>query len=1236
MWIEKLDLSRWGAENGPVLSFTGPPKGFVLVVGDNEAGKSTARLAISALFFGVNDEAEFFGRHGSGAIGARIVLPSGEVLDLVRKQMGREFQLCVLDKLKQEVLLPDEEIRKITGPLDRETYRRLFCFDHLDLEIGSEALLEEDGDLGRILVQTELGRTSLTEARSSIAQRASNLLSPGGRAGVIRQMIRDYQEKMKEASQKRISASRVESIEKEIHALESELRDLGRQKSSLSEQREKIARIRSNISRLRKLDDLEHQLKEIRSGGWTGDSRWADQAEQTIRELVRLKEELIRNQGELADLDSRLGGELATDDLGTKVMSNRNAISQLVTKTHSYQQALQQQEDLTRELQASQERAQAIRASLGIGSEQEPPSAISLEALSDRAQELSDKQRDLERATSSLQEAETALTKQTNELLSLGKSLDLANLEQLIDAARAHQAEIVKEAEEDKNCLDQWATARTIHSSLRWKPEIFASCSMEQLAEIQVPASSQVDKVGLEKSNLGEQLRELHQKVAQLQTKRAELQGQKANVQRSPLPSKETLAHWRHRRDSNWAEIQRRWLNREAPKPDDKTLAENLTEDIKSTDQSADALIDNADTLVQLAKIDQALEQNAADLQACEEDIRARKEQIARQEANWTQLCSELGIVPMEPEEMRSWLEDFSKFKQCVLNAKKSEDNRTHYSNILSQVTLSLEDELSRWMPHGQAPTDPRELTGSQMTQTMLWGQRLESALSRANALLGKEQERLRKIELAKQALAQAQEGFDKAKNELTAIQKAYSRAAQDLSRALEEVRLPGNLTPQAATKAIDAFRELSAKLENQTRLQTELEKYRSFQSSVDQQARELWDLVGKTNPYPATLDLIDNLNQELQRTEELHARQEELRQKRDVLGHRIEDLEGQLAGWFQVATDLLALAVAGRITEIEVPSEFAARATCILDRLEPLLKRTKSAHELEAQLQETERELREANRGHTLADLRQEVEEASHAKDLSSGDPLEEDIEALGEKIAELERQAEERAIALGNKQAERSAMDTQQDAVVLEQQAMNSLAMAGEAIREYVPLVLAQAILARVEEDLSHSPQMDAFLAQASKWFKQLTRDSFDHIELDHRYRASPSKSRTRRRHAGGAPKGGAPLLKPVRKDASGQERSLETLQQLSEGTRDQLYLSLRLAGIVQGFGTADSVPVILDDVLVNFDNERASAALEVLAELGQEIQVLCFTHHRHLADLAKPLKDQGRLTLVEMAKG
>ena len=74
------------------------------------------------------------------------------------------------------------------------------------------------------------------------------------------------------------------------------------------------------------------------------------------------------------------------------------------------------------------------------------------------------------------------------------------------------------------------------------------------------------------------------------------------------------------------------------------------------------------------------------------------------------------------------------------------------------------------------------------------------------------------------------------------------------------------------------------------------------------------------------------------------------------------------------------------------------------------------------------------------------------------------------------------------------------------------------------------------------------------------------------------------------------------------------------LSDGTRDQLFLSLRLAGIEQHLLDREPVPLIIDDVLVTFDDARARSTLKCLVELADKTQVLLFTHHRHVVDLAR----------------
>ena len=79
---------------------------------------------------------------------------------------------------------------------------------------------------------------------------------------------------------------------------------------------------------------------------------------------------------------------------------------------------------------------------------------------------------------------------------------------------------------------------------------------------------------------------------------------------------------------------------------------------------------------------------------------------------------------------------------------------------------------------------------------------------------------------------------------------------------------------------------------------------------------------------------------------------------------------------------------------------------------------------------------------------------------------------------------------------------------------------------------------------------------------------------------------------------------------------------LEYLSEGTKNQLYLAVRLAICTLALPAEDPCPLILDDVLLTFDDERALRALQVLLELGEERQILLFTCSGRERELLKGL--------------
>jgi uncharacterized protein YhaN len=72
------------------------------------------------------------------------------------------------------------------------------------------------------------------------------------------------------------------------------------------------------------------------------------------------------------------------------------------------------------------------------------------------------------------------------------------------------------------------------------------------------------------------------------------------------------------------------------------------------------------------------------------------------------------------------------------------------------------------------------------------------------------------------------------------------------------------------------------------------------------------------------------------------------------------------------------------------------------------------------------------------------------------------------------------------------------------------------------------------------------------------------------------------------------------------------------LSRGTAEQLYLCLRLGLIEEYAQNACRLPLVMDDVLVNFDPERARAMAELLVEFSENHQVLLFTCHPSTAEM------------------
>ena len=162
-----------------------------------------------------------------------------------------------------------------------------------------------------------------------------------------------------------------------------------------------------------------------------------------------------------------------------------------------------------------------------------------------------------------------------------------------------------------------------------------------------------------------------------------------------------------------------------------------------------------------------------------------------------------------------------------------------------------------------------------------------------------------------------------------------------------------------------------------------------------------------------------------------------------------------------------------------------------------------------------------------------------------------------------------------------------------------------------EYARLKLASVVLAKAIERFRDAYQ-GPILQRASQLFSDLTVGSFSGLREDF-------------------DDNGRPELFGIRAATN----ELVRVKHMSDGCADQLYLAVRLAWLENYLAEHEAIPFIVDDVLIRFDDDRAIATLKAIAGLSAHTQVLFFTHHRHLVDLAHHVLDTDTLFVHELPR-
>ena len=240
--------------------------------------------------------------------------------------------------------------------------------------------------------------------------------------------------------------------------------------------------------------------------------------------------------------------------------------------------------------------------------------------------------------------------------------------------------------------------------------------------------------------------------------------------------------------------------------------------------------------------------------------------------------------------------------------------------------------------------------------------------------------------------------------------------------------------------------------------------------------------------------------------------------------------------------------------------------------------------HELRNQLDELNDQLA------TLA--QEEPELAIVEEDLLQFQPqqTQERIEMIGLEIEEIQHDLEQSHQQLGRIRQSQAALESDNTLANLKTRQARLLDRAQITLRDWQASQRATTAFSEMTEQLERDYQPET-LARASHYLLKLTCGRYEQVRT---------------------PFGSRELL-IYEKDGS-----VRKITELSDGTREQLLLALRMALIDLFAKQGIELPIVLDDICVNFDQVRTEAAVKTLIEFAQNKQVLFFTCHNHLATL------------------
>ena len=389
--------------------------------------------------------------------------------------------------------------------------------------------------------------------------------------------------------------------------------------------------------------------------------------------------------------------------------------------------------------------------------------------------------------------------------------------------------------------------------------------------------------------------------------------------------------------------------------------------------------------------------------------------------------------------------------------------------------------------------------------------------------------------------------------------------------------------TPDAGLTLLSKRKELLAQFDEWQKLSNEsqstVQAMTQYEKTVGEMAHALGHKGDTTEALESALWIA------LTEARKAQTRYDQLIEQIEQAGSELADAQGLATQSDQTLREMICLA--GLTTEVE---------------LEPLLARLEQRNKVQTHIDGLRNTLRGLARG-------QSVDEFVIKVRAENPDSL-----AQRKLIAATEKSDKEAALSgireelfrLGN---EKRTLEKSGDAAAdFRQQAESCAARLKLDAARFLRLQLATHLL-RSQIERFRKENQGPLLQKSGEIFQAMTRGAFSGLGAD--FNADD-----------------LPILVGVRPD-----RTNVPVEGLSDGSRDQLYLALRLAALDRYLEMHEPMPLILDDLLITFDDERAKAILPHLGALARRTQIFLFTHHEHLVELCRQTLGEGQFHLSRL---